>query len=340
MQWDFLLFSILRSVVAFLAVLCFMRIFELTVLRWIWHLVCKLHRNLFRSLVKALQGGWLFLSFLLSFYVVFYISPLSRIVQEKLEVAFLILFVFYFVWTIHRLIGYQTESLIADRKEKRRSVTSLKFFNRIFDVVLWIAALLFIISALDYDITVLLAGLGVGGVLFAVASQQILAELFSSFALYSDHIFEEGDFIIVGDFRGNPGHARGRIERIGLRSTHLRAPNGESIILPNQELASKIIYNYSKKKETKMSLVFSVDYGAEPEQLARLDGLVEDILRGQDLVRSGRLNFQEFGSSGLVFELCYELETADYDKMQEIHCRVGITLKEKLAENGIKLAGS
>lgn len=331
--------SFLKPFIAFLAVVCAMRLFQLTILRWLTVRSAQLRPNILCCFFKALEGSWLFLSFIVSVYAASRVAFFEFIWRDKLETGLFILFVVYVAWTIHRLIGYQTDSLIADRKEKRRSVTSLKFFNKICDILLWVVALLVVVSALDYDITVLLAGLGVGGVLFAVASQRVLAEMFSSFAIYSDHVFEEGDFIIVGDFRGNPGHARGRIERIGLRSTHLRAPTGETIVLPNQELSSKIIYNYSKKKETRMSLIFNVSHQTPTERLDQIDDLVGKILAEEELVREGRVNFQEFDNGGLVFEINYELRTADYDEMQSAHQRIGLSLRKRLTEAGIKLSG-
>jgi len=144
----------------------------------------------------------------------------------------------------------------------------------------------------------------------------------------------------VGGRRQVIGNNRGRIERIGLRSTHLRAPTGESLIVANQELTSKIIYNYSKKKDTRMSLLFSVSYETKAEKLGQLDKLVNEVLAHQNLVRSGQVIFREFGPNGPSFELVYELETSDYSEMQLVHRQIGLALKDKLDQAGIKMVGS
>lgn len=337
--WDLLIFVALGVIIVFLAIFCLMRLIESLLFRRLSMTADRPNHQTLLVMAGSLKRSWLFLTLIIASYFALQITPISSQTQESVNQVFFIIFIVYFTWLIHRLITCQTESLIADRKDKRRSVTSFKFFNRIFDIFLWIGVGLLIIFMLGYDITVLLAGLGIGGILFAVASQKIFADLFYSFALHSDHVFEEGDFIIIGDFRGSPGNAGGRIERIGLRSTHLRAPTGESIIVANQELTSKIIYNYSKKKDTRMSLLFSVSYETKSEKLGQLDKLVNEVLARQNLVRCGQVLFREFGPNGPSFELVYDLETSDYSEMQSVHRQISLTLKEKLDQAGIKMAG-
>lgn len=291
------------------------------------------------TMARSLKKSWMLLTLIIASYFAFKIIPLNADSQEVVGRVFFTIFIIYFAWLIHRLITCKTESLIADRKEQRRSITLLKFFNRLFDILIWVIVGLLVIFMMGYDITVLLAGLGVSGVLIAIASQRIFSDLFYSLALHSDHVFEEGDFIVIGDSRGSPGGASGRIERIGLRSTHLRSPTGESIIVSNGELTSKVIYNYSKKKEARMSLNFGVSYEVDSKKLRQLDEIVKEVLARQNLVKRGQLVFREFASQGPTFELVYDLETSDYDEMRLIHGQIGLTLKEKLEEADIKMVG-
>jgi len=335
-----LLLAGLKSTVLFLSTLCLFRIFELTILRVLSQWFEKFHRNFFKFLMKALLRGWFFLSFWTAAYLSIKIFPLTAGLNQIFNKGFIILGVLYLTWMIHRMISYQTESLIIDRKERRRNVTSLRFFNRLADIFIWIASGLIIVLVLGYDITVLLAGLWVGSVLFAIASQKILAELFSSFALYSDHVFEEGDFItIADDGSGGPSDTMGRIEKIGIRSTHIRSPEGESIVIPNQELVSRIIYNYSKKKDIRMSLLFGVSYETQHAQLEKIDIIVQEILENCKMVKCGHVYFEEFKPIGIIFRLIFDLKTADHDEMQRVRKQIALSLKKRLSEEEIKLVG-
>ena len=70
-------------------------------------------------------------------------------------------------------------------------------------LVLWAIGILTILSNLGYDITALAASLGIGGIAVALAAQNILGDLFSSFSIYFDRPFQIGDFIIVGNDMGS-----------------------------------------------------------------------------------------------------------------------------------------
>lgn len=336
--WDILLFLSLGVAAIFLAIFLGMKIIG-SILFKRMEASERSKGQILMTLAGSLKKSWMFLILTIASYFALQIIPFNTGSQEVISRVFFTIFIIYFAWLIHQLITCQTESLIADRKEKRRSVTSLKFFNRLFDIFIWVGVGLLVIFMMGYDITVLLAGLGVGGILIAIASQRIFSDIFYSLALHSDHVFEEGDFIVIGDFRGAPDGASGRIERIGLRSTHLRAPTGESIIVSNEELTSKAIYNYSKKKEARMSLNFGVSYDVESKKLQQLDKIVKEVLARQNLVRCGQLAFLGFASQGPTFELVYDLETSDYDEMRSVHRQIGLTLKEGLEEAGIKMVG-
>ena len=91
---------------------------------------------------------------------------------------------------------------------------------------MWSIALLLIFQNLGFDITALIAGLGVGGIAVALAAQSVLSDLFSSLAIVLDRPFEVGDFIVFGDQSGT-------VEKIGIKTTRIRALSGEQIAVSN-----------------------------------------------------------------------------------------------------------
>ncbi len=82
------------------------------------------------------------------------------------------------------------------------------------------------------NITALVAGLGIGGIAVALAVKDILADIFASVSIMLDKPFEVGDAIAVGDLRGT-------VERIGIKTTRLRAPSGEQLVFPNDDLLAR-----------------------------------------------------------------------------------------------------
>src|SRR5215469_16341064 len=95
--------------------------------------------------------------------------------------------------------------------------------------LLWVFGIFIVLSNAGVDITSLITGLGIGGVAVALALQSILSDLFSSFAIHFDKPSLVGDFIMVGD-------KVGVVERIGIKTTRIRALQGEEIVFANKLL--------------------------------------------------------------------------------------------------------
>lgn len=116
---------------------------------------------------------------------------------------------------------------------------AFKSMSTLVSVVLWCVGILFLLSNLGVNVTSIVAGLGIGGIAIAFALQHILSDLFSSFAIQFDKLFEVGDKITVGSHTGI-------VEKIGIRTTRLRSSADEEIIIPNKDLASSIVINHAR----------------------------------------------------------------------------------------------
>jgi small-conductance mechanosensitive channel len=179
-------------------------------------------------------------------------------------------------------------------------------------VCLWSFGLLFILSNLGVNITSLIAGLGSGGIAVALAMQNILGDLFSYFAIYFDKPFVKGDFIIIGP-------QLGVVDKIGIKTTRIRALQGEEIIISNSELTSSRIQNFKKMEERRVVFSFRVFYKTPLEKLEKIPQYVRDIVSAQEQVRFDRAHLAAFGESAYVFEIVYYVQSGDYNEYMDIH---------------------
>ncbi|MFQ5352739.1 MAG: mechanosensitive ion channel family protein, partial [Candidatus Binatia bacterium] len=183
-------------------------------------------------------------------------------------------------------------------------------------LLLYSAVVLLALDNLGVDISALLAGIGVGGIAIALATQNVLGDVFNSLSIVLDKPFEVGDFIVVGDVRGN-------VERIGVKTTRLRSLQGEQIVFANSDLVGSRIQNYKSMKERRVQFQFGVTYQTSADQLAAIPDMVRDIMAAVGSVRLDRVHFQGYGDFALIFEVVYYIQSADYvafmDKQQEIN---------------------
>ncbi|MBI4348069.1 MAG: mechanosensitive ion channel family protein [Elusimicrobia bacterium] len=174
----------------------------------------------------------------------------------------------------------------------------------IVNSAIWVLAVLFALSNLGFNITSMVAGLGIGGIAVALAAQAVLGDLFSAVAIWLDRPFELGDFIVFDGFMGT-------VEDIGIKTTRVRALSGEMLIVPNASLTSARIRNFKRMRERRVVIPIGVDYRTPVDTLARLPGIVEAIVRKDDRLRFEQVFVDKLGESSIDLELVYWVRSAD-----------------------------
>ncbi len=133
------------------------------------------------------------------------------------------------------------------------------------------AVAVFVLDNLGYNVSALLAGLGIGGVAVALALQNVLGDLFASLSIALDKPFVTGDFIIVDDKLGT-------VSRVGLKTTRVMSLSGEQLVFSNSDLLSSRIRNYKRMEERRVAFSFGVLYQTTIEQLEAIPEMVREII--------------------------------------------------------------
>ena len=197
--------------------------------------------------------------------------------------------------------------------------------------LLWMFGIFIVLSNAGVDITSLIAGLGIGGIAVALALQNILSDLFSSFAIHFDKPFLVGDFIIVGD-------KMGIVEKIGIKTTRIRALQGEEIVFANKELTDAQIHNFKKLRERRVVFTIGVVYETPRTLLQEVAPLLRSIVARQPMVRLDRAHFARFDASALTFEIVYYVLSDDYNTYMDVQQHINLDIVEAFAERNISMA--
>lgn len=198
-------------------------------------------------------------------------------------------------------------------------------------LVLWSLLLLVALDNLGIDVTALVAGLGVGGIAVALATQNILGDLFASLSIAMDKPFVVGETVGVGDFVGT-------VESVGLKTTRLRSQSGEQLVFANGDLLQSRLRNFKRMSERRVVLAFGVAPGTPPNALARVPELLRGLIERQAPVRFERAHLKGLGASSLDFEAVYWVLSPDYNLFMDIQQAVLLGLLAGLKEGGIELA--
>jgi len=270
-------------------------------------------------------------------YVSFYAGTRTLVIpptmNKILQVVLLLFIIYYTSRFLQRLILHYTEKEIEKRKKQNvhENSSMIRVLGNLAVVAVWILALLLILANLGINITPLIAGLGIGGIAIAFALQNILEDIFSSFSIYFDKPFKEGDFIIIGSDMGVVKH-------IGIKTTRIQTLQGQELVISNRELTSSRINNYKRMEKRRIQFNFGVEYGTSTKKLKKINEIVKKIIDKIELTTLDRVHFKSFGDSSLLFEVVYYLNTSDYNQFMDVQQEINFKLKDALEKEKISMA--
>jgi small-conductance mechanosensitive channel len=228
---------------------------------------------------------------------------------------------------LEALARKQRKTLAVDRAAAG-SLTIIGFMARL---TIWALVLLLTLDNLGIQIKPLLAGLGIGGIAVALAAQNILGDLFASLSITLDRPFVLGDSLQVDAFSGT-------VEYIGIKSTRLRSPDGEQIIMPNSKLLASNIRNLTRATDRRV--VFTISVGPETPlaEVRKIPGLIRSLIEANPDVRFDRSHFAKISAASFDFEAVYIVKTTDYARHMDILQELNLKLVEVFEKHGIAFA--
>jgi small-conductance mechanosensitive channel len=252
-------------------------------------------------------------------------------VRHALYAVFVVaLFIQCALWA-DRIVAAAITWQFAPRRTKAAIRNALSLIQFLVRVAVWSIALLLIFENLGFDVTALVAGLGIGGIAIALAAQNVLGDLLSSLAIVLDRPFEVGDFIVFGDQSGT-------VEQVGIKTTRLRSVSGEQIVCANSDLLGSRIHNYKRMTERRVVFSVGVVYETPLDKLERIPGLLQDIVQHQELARFERAHFASYGEAALRFEVVYWVLSPDHTAYMDLQQRINFAVLRKFQEEGVELA--
>ena len=235
------------------------------------------------------------------------------------------------IWVTHLLAWWIARTLRRRDEGEALRVAVLGLFSFFGRVLIWSMVLLLALDNLGFDVTALIAGLGVGGIAVGLALQNVLQDTFASLSIVLDRPFVVGDFVVVGDFAGT-------VERIGIKTTRIRSLSGEMLVFGNGDLLSSRIRNYKQMAERRILFGFGVVYQTTAAQLEAIPGMVAEMVAGIERARLDRAHFKGFGDSSLDFEVVYYVASPEYNVYMDVQQEINLALVRRFEREGIEFA--
>ncbi len=259
--------------------------------------------------------------------------PLSAL--ESLRLPVRILLVVSVAWLVMRVIdiGVLVLSQRLQERGQESIVPVLVPSERIVKALVFGFGLLAILAVVGVNVTAAVAGLGIGGIAFALAAQKTIENLFGGVALFGDRPLKVGDFCRFGTQVGT-------VEEIGLRSTRIRTLDRTVVSIPNAQFSELQLENFAVRDRMRLFAMIGVRYETSPEQLRYLLARLRELLLAHPRITDdpARVRFVGFGAYSLDLEIFAYANTSDWGEFLEIREDIYLRIMDVVAEAGTGFA--
>ncbi len=291
----------------------------------------EVDETFFKDIRKPL--GWIFN--LVAVYFALLVLQLPETVMTTCVLVLKTMGTVFVAWGVFILVDAVTEYLaeLAGRTENVLDDHLVPMLKRVLRIAVIAITVITIIQQWGYDVTSLIAGLGIGGLAFALAAQSTLSNWFGSFMILTDRPFLVGDYV-------RSEHGEGVVNDVGMRSTKLLSFEGTTITIPNSDLATTAVENLTMTSTMNVKLEIGLTYSTTRPQMEAIIASLKDMVSADEDTDSERILvcFSGFGDSSLnILIHCY-VGTSDMWKWHLIRERLMFKTMTVVEEGGASFA--
>lgn len=238
-------------------------------------------------------------------------------------------------WLVLRSVDVVREHLLASPAAAQNPATTslIPLVAKSLKIAIVLIVGVAVLSELGYPVASLIAGLGIGGVVLALAAQKTVENLFGSLSIGIDQPFRVGDYVAVDSVQGT-------VELIGLRSTRIRTLDRTVITIPNGKLADMRIESFTARDRIRLQATIGLVYGTTAAQLRQVLEGIRSTLRDHPRIWPEQIPvyFARFGASALEIEVTAWFGVTDWNEFQGLREEVFMQFMTVVEAAGTSMA--
>ena len=236
-------------------------------------------------------------------------------------------------WFIARLFDAIIEEYIIPLTEKTESDLDdqvIPIVRKGLRTSVWILGIIVALNNAGYDVTALIAGLGIGGLALAMAAKDSVSNIFGGIMIFTDKPFKVGDRIKINGFDGI-------IEEVGIRTSRMRTLEGRLVTIPNSQFTGDMVENVSAEPSRKIVLNLGLTYDTSAEQIEKGIELLKEIASQNNKIEENIVvGFNSFGDFSLGITFIYYIKKES--SIIETQTAINLSILKKFEENGLEMA--
>jgi MscS family membrane protein len=297
-------------------------------------LAAKTETTLDDKLLPALESPAATFVMVTGIFAALKVLKLSETADHSIAAGSTVAFSMVIFWGLLRAFDAIIDHAAEIAKVKQMGIAAfMPWIKKSLIAVFVVVGTLMIVQSLGYNVSTILQGLGIGGLAFALAAQDTIANLFGSLVVAIDQPFKIGETVKIGTHTGT-------VEDIGLRSTKIRLIDKSLVVMPNKLVSSEAIVNLSRSTQRRVEQVIGLTYDTTPDQLAVIVEDIREILLSDAEIdpTSVMVFFRDLSASSLDVWVVYASREADLKEGFALKQRMNLAIMRAVAARGLSFA--
>ena len=297
------------------------------------HFISKKKHDLVNAIMERLTRPIrLLLTITIAYFGIQFLSPglsLKALLQTK---TFFFIFLFWFSINFIDIMAILYRRRL-ENQGKLKLITIIKPIATTLKILFFIFIILMWLSNIGFQVTTLLAGIGIGGLALALGAQKTIEDIFGALTIFTSSPVEIGDFCKFGDRLGT-------VEEIGIRNTRVRTLDHTVISIPNSQFASMQIDNFSKREKFWYHPMIRLKHNTTSDQIKGISSRVTNMLEEHSKVSNEniRVRFKDIGLISLDIEVFAYVIVSDYSAFLEAAEELNFEIIDMISDVGAEFA--
>lgn len=297
-------------------------------------LAARTETTLDDKLFPALEGPVKALIVVVGTVLALKVLKLSEAADETLGYAYTVMFSLVIFWGFIRAFNTVLDHLHEVARDKQLGISPfMPWIKKSLLAIVFVFGVLMIAQSLGADVKAALGALGIGGLAFALAAQDTIANLFGSVVVAVDQPFKIGETIRIA---GNVG----TVEDIGLRSTKLRLIDKSLMVIPNKTVAGESIVNLARFNGRRVEQVIGLTYDTPADQMDAVVAEIRRIIESKPEVNvpDTHVYFRDYNASSLDIWVVYVFKDADFVRHMQVRQQINLEIMRAVEARGLSFA--
>ncbi len=319
----------------FLLIFIFRKIFTAYLFRFVMRFAKKSPTDIFTNMLVAFEKPIRFFIGVLGIYLAILYLPIPREQLGLINTIYRSIIIVCVGWGLFNFVSTSSSLFdkISEKMEDGEDSMLIPFLSKLLRFVIIALTITVVAYEWDYDINGFIAGLGLGGLAFALAAQDTLSNFFGGIIIVTERPFKNGDWIETPTVEGI-------VEDISFRSTKVRTFEDSLVTVPNRTLAHEAITNWSEMDKRLISFNVGVEYATSRKKLERVVERIEDMLQEHEDIDKELIivKLNEMGASSYNIFLYFFTKTTAWVEWFDIKQKMNLEVIKILEEEEVNIA--